>query len=105
MLYWTHTLKRGGSVLMGKLLTADRRYYSARALAHLGWWGALAVMAAHISMGGAKPVGDAPPWLGLIIIFMIGIGIAAGNTLGRMRLSKSIAKGFDVGYDTGYRAE
>lgn len=81
-----------------KKFSQDARYRVARIAAHGGWWGAFLALVINISLGGTRPVGDAPPWLGLIVIVLIGIAIAAGQTLGRMRITAAITRAFDVGY-------
>lgn len=60
--------------------------------AHAAWWGSLALLCVHIMLGGAKPMGHSPNWLGLVILTAIGVAIALGNALSRMRLAGTIEK-------------
>lgn len=83
-------------------LSQNVRYRIARATAHTGWWGAVLLLTMHISMGGSRPEGHSPPWLGLFIVVLIGLGIAGGQSLGRMRLTEAIKNAFNVGYGAAY---
>jgi hypothetical protein len=63
----------------------------------------MTVMAVHVTLGGPKPAGDAPPWLGMIVVFLIGIAIAAGNTVGRIRQTEANKLIFGAGYSAADR--
>lgn len=76
----------------------EQRRTLALIIAHTGWWGALILLGVNIGLGGQRPIGHAPPWLGLIIVVLIGIGIAGGTSLARMRLARTIMRAFDEGY-------
>lgn len=89
-------------------ISEEHRRFFALVFAHVGWWGSFVLLCIIISMGGSKPAGKAPPWLGLIFILLMGVGIAAGSALSRMRLSRTIVTAFERGYDmavTKARAE
>lgn len=79
------------------MITEDRRRIFAQIAAHGGWWGAVVLLGINIALGGAEPAGDAPPWLGLIIVVLIGVGIAGGTSLSRMRLAEVITRALEVG--------
>lgn len=76
----------------------EHRRTMALVLAHTGWWGSVLLLVVIISMGGSKPAGNAPPWLGLVFIILMGVGIAAGSALSRMRLARTIEMAFERGY-------
>lgn len=78
-------------------LTEERRRKGALIIANTGWWGAVTLLGVHIGLGGARPVGGAPPWMGLVIVVLIGVGIAGGTALSRMKLARTISKALEVG--------
>ncbi len=71
-------------------------------LANLGWWGAFAWTAVLTWVNLSRPATALPTTFqrisGLFIILLMGIGIAAGSALSRMRLSETITKALEVGY-------
>jgi len=78
-------------------ITEDTRQLTYRVGAHGSWWGAFALLVVQITLGGARPTGSAPPWLALIIVMLIGTGIAFGTSLSRMRLTGAITSVFETG--------
>lgn len=79
-------------------MTEDDRRKVALFVAHGGWWGAFGLLITNVALGGSRPAGSAPPWLGLIIVFLIGVGIAGGTALARMRMARTIMSAMDQGY-------
>lgn len=73
----------------------DRRGTLYRIGAWGSWWGVAGLLGINISMGGST--GGAPPWLGLVIVVLMGTGIAFGMALSRMRLASTISGVFQVG--------
>lgn len=86
-----------------KFPSEDIRYWTYRIGAHVSWWTAFAWTAALTWVNLQRP-GLAPPNTfqrvsGLFIILLMGIAIALGSALARMRLARTIEQVFKVGMD------
>jgi hypothetical protein len=79
----------------------DVRYLAYRIGAHVAWWGSFAWTAALTWINLSRPVAALPTTFqrvsGLFILLLMGVAIALGSSLARMRLAKTITKVFDVG--------
>ena len=63
-------------------------------LAWGSWLGALAIFAWSV---GAYDRGEAPQWVGLAFVALIGVGVAAGNARAKQALSDTILAAFHAG--------
>lgn len=85
----------------GKRNDEDRRYAAYRLGAHFTWWGAFAWTAALTYVNLTRPVAALPNTFqrvsGLFIILLMGVAIALGSALSRMRLARTISRVFEVG--------
>lgn len=79
----------------------DIRYLSYRLGAHVAWWSAFAWTAALTWVNIARPATALPNAFqrvsGLFIILLMGMAVALGSALSRMRLAKTIRAVFEVG--------
>lgn len=84
----------------------DRRYLFYRIGAHASWWGALALAAILTASRLAREVGEPPTRFeqisGIFIILLMGVAIALGSALARMRLAKTISRVFEAGMMVGH---
>jgi hypothetical protein len=82
-------------------MSEDVRYKLYRLGAHFAWWSAFAWTVALTIVNLSRPVTSLPTVFqrisGLFIILLMGVAIALGSALARMRLAKTIAKVFNVG--------
>lgn len=78
-------------------LTEDQRRTVATGLVHIGWWGALGLTITDIAIVQADPAGRAARSMGIIIVLLIGVAIAASSARSRMRLADTIAAVFETG--------
>jgi hypothetical protein len=81
----------------------DFRYIAYRLGAHASWWGAFAWTVALTWVNLSRPVTALPTTFqrvsGLFILLLMGVAIALGSSLSRMRLSRTIENVFRVGMD------
>lgn len=88
-------------MMAAKRTAEDVRYLAYRLGAHLAWWSAVAWTIALTVVNLSRPVTTLPNLFqrisGLFIILLMGIAIALGSALSRMRLAKTIAKVFETG--------
>lgn len=86
---------------MMKRTGEDARYVLYRLGAHLAWWSAFAWLAVLTYVNLTRPAMALPNVFqrisGLFIILLMGIAIALGSALSRMRLARTIAKVFETG--------
>lgn len=79
----------------------DYRYNLYRFGAHAAWWSAFAWTAALTYVNLTRPAMALPNTFqrvsGLFILLLMGIAIALGSSLARMRLAKTITSVFEVG--------
>jgi hypothetical protein len=79
----------------------DRRYSLYKLGAHLSWWGAFAWTTVLTYVNLTRPAAALPNTFqrvsGLFIILLMGVAIALGSALSRMRLAKTISRVFEVG--------
>ena len=82
-------------------MSEDLRYRLYRAGAHFSWWGAFAWTAALTWVNLNRPATAVPSTFqrvsGLFIILLMGIAIALGSALSRMRLARTITQVFETG--------
>jgi hypothetical protein len=82
------------------MITEDTRYKLYRWGAHLAWWGALgwaiALTWVNLQRGAALP-GAFQRISGIAIILLVGVAIALGSALSRMRLARTIGNVFEAG--------
>lgn len=78
-------------------LTEDQRRTAAVALVHIGWWGALTLTFLDIAVIQTDPTSRAARSMGIVIVLLIGIAIAASSARSRMRLGDTIAAVFETG--------
>ena len=80
----------------------EHRRIVALVLANFGWWGAFTLTTVLTWVNISRPPTALPTTFqrvsGLFIILLMGIGIAAGLALSRMRLAESILRAFEEGY-------
>lgn len=85
------------------IIQEGHRRMFALVLANVGWWGAFAWTAALTWVNLSREATAVPNLFqrisGLFIILLMGVGIAAGSALSRMRLSETIMKALEVGYN------
>lgn len=88
-------------MMAAKRTAEDVRYLAYRIGAHLAWWSAFAWTAILTYVNLSHPVTALPNTFqrisGLFILLLMGIAIALGSALARMRLAKTIAKVFETG--------
>ena len=79
----------------------DFRFQLYRIGAHVAWWGAfawtVALTTVNLGRGELAPRTAFQTSSPIVIILLIGIAIALGNALSRMRLAKTIAEVFNLG--------
>lgn len=79
----------------------DYRYKTYRLGAHLAWWSAFGWTAALTYVNLTRPIDALPNTFqrisGLFIILLMGVAIALGSALARMRLARTITHVFEVG--------
>ena len=79
----------------------DTRYVVYRLGAHIAWWSAAAWTAVLTWVNLSRPVTALPSTFqrisGLFIILLMGVAIALGSALARMRLARTITKVFEAG--------
>lgn len=73
------------------MITEERRRAGATVLACVGWFGALALTV-------LRTADVIPDSTGIYVVLLIGVAIAAGMSLSRMRLAKTINAVFRAGY-------
>lgn len=82
-------------------INEDFRYKVYRIGAHASWWGAFAWTSILTWVNLTRPATALPNTFqrvsGLFIILLMGVAIALGSALARMRLAKTIARVFEVG--------
>jgi hypothetical protein len=86
--------------------TEDRRYLFYRLGAHFAWWSAFGLAAALTISRVSREV-MAPPTRfeqvsGIFIILLMGVAIALGSALARMRLARTITRVFEAGMMVGH---
>lgn len=85
----------------------DTRYVIYRLGAHGAWWGAFAWTVALTWVNLTRPALAPPDTFqkisGLFIILLMGVAIALGSALSRMRLARTITRVFEVGVDVASR--
>lgn len=88
-------------MMAAKRTAEDFRYLAYRLGAHLAWWAAFGWTVALTIVNLSRPVTALPNLFqrvsGLFIILLMGVAIALGSALARMRLAKTIAKVFETG--------
>lgn len=72
------------------MIKEEHRRVGALILAHTGWWGALVGTALRV-------FNVIPQQYGVVIVLLIGVGVAAGLSLSRMRLATTIREVFKAG--------
>lgn len=86
-------------------MNEDRKYVLYRVGAHCAWWGATLWTAALTWMNVTRPALSLPTTFqrvsGLFILLLMGVAIALGSTLARMRLAKTITEVFQAGVTVG----
>lgn len=79
----------------------DARFQVYRIGAHGSWWGALILTVIltvmNLSANPLEPPNTFQRIAGIFIVFLIGVGIALGSALARMRLADTIADVFETG--------
>jgi len=88
--------------MISSRIKEEHRRVIALVLANVGWWGAFTWTSVLTYMNITRPVTAMPNTFqrisGLFIILLMGVGIAAGLALSRMRLAASILRAFEEGY-------
>lgn len=72
----------------------------ASVLQWFGWLGSLALIIWATTEYDPHHGDFAPQWVGLSVIFLVGVSIAATSARARMRLSDTITKTFTAGFQT-----
>lgn len=89
-----------------KKSSEDRRYLLYRIGAHGAWWGAFAWTAILTVSKLQREITEPPTRFeqvsGLFIILLMGVAIALGSALARMRLAKTISRVFEAGMMVGH---
>lgn len=84
----------------------DKRYLFYRIGAHASWWGAFALAVTLTASRLAREVGEPPTRFeqisGIFIILLMGVAIALGSALARMRLARTITRVFEAGMMVGH---
>lgn len=82
-------------------INEDVRYNLYRAGAHAAWWSALGWTGVLTWVNLSRPAMALPNTFqrisGIFIIILLGIGIALGSALSRMRLARTISEVFETG--------
>lgn len=85
------------------MMSEDARYKLYRVGAHVSWWSAFAWTAVLTWVNLTKPMTALPNTFqrvsGLFILLLMGIAIALGSALARMRLARTITQVFQVGVE------
>lgn len=85
------------------MISEDVRYRLYRFGAHFAWWSATAWTAILTWVNLTRPVTALPSTFqrvsGLFILLLMGIAIALGSALSRMRLARTITQVFQVGVE------
>lgn len=74
-------------------ITEDQRRTATTVLTYVGWWGALLLTIWDVGFEGPRD-------LGIIIVFLIGVAIAASSARSRMKLAATITRVFEAGLST-----
>lgn len=92
-------------MMAAKRTPEDFRYFAYRLGAHLAWWSAFAWLAVLTYVNLTRPAMALPNVFqrisGLFIILLMGVAIALGSALSRMRLARTITGVFQTGMDVG----
>lgn len=88
-------------MMMNKRSSEDVRYLTYRLGAHVAWWSAFAWTALLTWVNLERPITALPNVFqrisGLFILLLMGIAIALGSALSRMRLARTITSVFETG--------
>lgn len=79
------------------ILTEEVRHRLALAFVWVGWLGAFLLLMVSILVW--DDVTNRPAWIGLVIVFLLGVAVAASAALGRMRLYNTLTNVFHSGMD------
>lgn len=96
-------------MMMTRRTSEDVRYLTYRIGAHLAWWGAFAWTGVLTYINLSHPVTALPNLFqrisGLFILLLMGIAIALGSALSRMRLARTITGVFEAGMQVAFSRE
>ena len=78
-------------------MTEQQRRAAATWLTYIGWWGAFILLLIDEIAVNADPNSRVARGMGILIVLLIGVAIAAGAARGRMRLTDTITSVFEAG--------
>jgi len=78
-------------------MTEQQRRAAATWLTYIGWWGAFVLLLIDEIAVNADPNSRVARGMGILIVLLIGVAIAAGAARGRMRLTDTITSVFEAG--------